>query len=42
MTLTFVPKILVTFVALLILLPFMIRQVTEFMERISQLIITGA
>ena len=42
MTLTFVPKILVTFVALLILLPFIIRQVTEFMERISQLIITGA
>jgi flagellar biosynthesis protein FliQ len=42
MTLTFVPKILVTFLSLLVLLPFMIRQVTAFMERISQMIINGA
>lgn len=42
MTLTFVPKILVTFLSLIILLPFMIRQVTGFMDRISQLIISGA
>ncbi|MEK9945028.1 MAG: flagellar biosynthesis protein FliQ [Alphaproteobacteria bacterium] len=42
MTLTFVPKILVTFLSLLVLLPFMIRQVTSFMERISQMIINGA
>jgi len=42
MTLTFVPKILVTFLSLLVLLPFMIRQVTGFMERISQMIIAGS
>jgi len=42
MTLTFVPKILVTFLSLIVLLPFMIRQVTSFMERISQMIINGA
>ena len=42
MTLTFVPKILVTFLSLLVFLPFMIRQVTGFMERISQMIINGA
>ena len=42
MTLTFVPKILVTFLSLLVLLPYMIRQVTGFMERISQMIINGA
>ena len=42
MTLTFVPKILATFLSLLVLLPFMIRQVTAFMERISQMIINGA
>lgn len=42
MTLTFVPKILATFLSLLVLLPFMIRQVTGFMERISQMIINGA
>jgi flagellar biosynthetic protein FliQ len=42
MTLTFVPKILATFLSLLVLLPFMIRQVTSFMERISQMIINGA
>jgi len=41
MTLTFVPKILVTFIGLLVLLPFMIRQVTGFMDRISQLIVSG-
>ena len=42
MTLTFVPKILVTFLSLLVLLPYMIGQVTGFMERISQMIINGA
>ena len=42
MTLTFVPKILVTFLSLLVLLPYMIGQVTSFMERISQMIIDGA
>jgi flagellar biosynthetic protein FliQ len=42
MTLTFVPKILVTFLSLLVLLPYMISQVTGFMERISQMIINGA
>lgn len=42
MTLTFVPKILVTFLALIVLLPFMIRQVTSFMDRISQIIIAGS
>ena len=41
MTLTFVPKILVTFLALIVLLPFMIRQVTGFMDRIAQMIVTG-
>ena len=42
MTLAFVPKILVTFLSLLVLLPYMISQVTGFMERISQMIINGA
>ena len=42
MTLTFVPKILASFLSPLVLLPFMIRQVTSFMERISQMIINGA
>ncbi|MBX2831414.1 MAG: flagellar biosynthesis protein FliQ [Rhodospirillales bacterium] len=33
MTLTFVPKILVMFMALLVLLPWMITELTEFMGR---------
>jgi flagellar biosynthetic protein FliQ len=33
MTLTFVPKILVIFIALLVLLPWMITELTEFMGR---------
>ncbi|HAY47633.1 MULTISPECIES: flagellar biosynthesis protein FliQ [Thalassospira] len=33
MTLTFVPKILVIFIALLVLLPWMITEMTEFMGR---------
>tara|TARA_Y100000766_G_C18631668_1_gene471079 strand:+ start:192 stop:458 length:267 start_codon:yes stop_codon:yes gene_type:complete len=42
MTLTFVPKIISTFVGLIILLPFMIRQLTSFMDRIAQIIVTGS
>ncbi len=42
MTLTFVPKIIATFVGLIILLPFMIRQLTSLMDRLSQIIITGS
>ncbi|MDP2696690.1 flagellar biosynthesis protein FliQ [Thalassospira sp.] len=33
MTLTFVPKILVIFIALLVLLPFMMTEMTELMNR---------
>lgn len=42
MTLTFVPKILSTFVGLIILLPFMIRQLTSLMDRLAQIIVTGS
>ena len=42
MTLTFVPKILSSFVGLIILLPFMIRQLTSLMDRLAQIIVTGS
>ena len=35
-TLTFVPKIIVVFVAMLLLAPFMIHTLTDFTERIMQ------
>ncbi len=41
MTLTFVPKILAIFSALLFLLPFMGAQLTSLFERVMQRIITG-
>ena len=40
MTLTFVPKIVATFVALILLLPFMIATLQSFMERIADRIVT--
>lgn len=40
MTLTFVPKIVATFVALILLLPFMIATLQGFMERIADRIVT--
>lgn len=40
MTLTFVPKIVATFVALILLLPFMISTLQGFMERIADRIVT--
>ncbi len=39
MTLTFVPKILVIFIALIVFLPFMMTTVTEFGERLFDRII---
>ena len=42
MTLTFVPKILSTFIGLIILLPFMIRQLTSLMDRLAQIIVNGS
>jgi flagellar biosynthetic protein FliQ len=39
-TLTFVPKIVIMFVSLLVLLPFMIAQLTTFTERIMDRIIS--
>jgi len=41
MTLTFVPKIIAVFSALMIMLPFMGRNVSDFMKRIAEHIITG-
>lgn len=41
MTLTFVPKILAVFVALLITFPFMGRNLSDLMQRISERIIAG-
>lgn len=41
MTLTFVPKIIATFGGLIILLPFMIRQLTSLMDRLAQMIVVG-
>lgn len=40
MTLAFVPKILTTFVAVLVFLPFMISTLTDFMSRIADRIIS--
>tara|TARA_B100001996_G_scaffold323474_1_gene268662 strand:+ start:138 stop:404 length:267 start_codon:yes stop_codon:yes gene_type:complete len=42
MTLTFVPKIIATFIGLIILLPFMIRQLTALMDRLMQMIVLGS
>ena len=39
MTLTFVPKILVIFIALIVFLPFMMRTVIEFAERLFDRVI---
>lgn len=39
MTLTFVPKILVVFSSIIVLLPFMIRQLTEFFQRLMDIMI---
>ena len=41
MTLTFVPKIISTFGGLILLLPFMIRQLTSLMDRLAQMIVVG-
>jgi flagellar biosynthetic protein FliQ len=41
MTLTFVPKILAVFVALLITFPYMGRNLSDLMQRISERIISG-
>lgn len=41
MTLTFVPKIMAVFAALLILLPFMGRNLSDLMSRIAERIATG-
>jgi len=41
MTLTFVPKIIAVFSALLILLPFMGRNISDLMQRIAERIVTG-
>ncbi|MDX2102060.1 MAG: flagellar biosynthetic protein FliQ [Alphaproteobacteria bacterium] len=40
MTLTFVPKIVVIFIGLLVLLPFMLRTLTTFTERVMDRIIS--
>jgi flagellar biosynthesis protein FliQ len=40
MTLTFVPKILVIFLSLLIFLPFMLNTLTSFTERLAERIAT--
>ena len=39
MTLVFVPKILTVFLSLLIFMPFMINNMTSFMDRIAQRIV---
>jgi len=39
MTLTFIPKILAIFASLLIFLPWMVRELTEFMQRIMDKIV---
>ncbi|WP_262695372.1 flagellar biosynthesis protein FliQ [Kordiimonas aquimaris] len=41
MTLTFVPKIIAVFIALLVTFPFMGRNMADLMQRISERIITG-
>ncbi len=40
-TLTFVPKILVVFVSLLVLAPFMLHTLVDFTEQIMQRIVAG-
>jgi flagellar biosynthetic protein FliQ len=40
-TLTFVPKIIVVFLSMLVLLPFMLTQMEGLMERIADKIIAG-
>jgi flagellar biosynthetic protein FliQ len=39
MTLTFIPKILAVFAAMIIFLPWMLRELTEFMQRIMDKIV---
>jgi flagellar biosynthetic protein FliQ len=39
MTLTFIPKILAVFASLIIFLPWMLRELTEFMQRIMDKIV---
>jgi flagellar biosynthetic protein FliQ len=39
MTLTFIPKILAIFAAMIIFLPWMVRELTEFMQRIMDKIV---
>ncbi len=41
MTLTFVPKIMIVFAALMTMFPYMGRNVSDLMQRISERIITG-
>lgn len=41
MTLTFVPKIIAVFIALLVTFPFMGRNLADLMQRISERIIAG-
>jgi len=41
MTLTFVPKIIAVFLALMIMLPFMGRNISDLMHRIAERIATG-
>ncbi|MBB4286151.1 flagellar biosynthesis protein FliQ [Roseospira goensis] len=40
MTLVFVPKILVVFIAMLFFLPYMIQQLTEITERLMDLVVS--
>ena len=40
MTLVFVPKIFAIFLALLVFMPFMIQNLTSFMDRIAQRIVS--
>lgn len=42
MTLVFVPKIIIVFLATLLLLPFMIRQLTELTERLMDIVVSLA
>ncbi len=39
MTLTFIPKILAMFTALIVFLPWMISELTEFMQRVMDRIV---
>ncbi len=40
MTLVFVPKIMVVFVAVLLLLPWMVREISAFTERLMDIVIS--